>query len=148
MTCEAASGPTSPGAPPAKQQTLPGEGWPGPHTGPDTELCSEAGNLGRDTGQEAPPDTTFPHFYYSTDGYGDTRMDNSQVSINKRNGDSRGPVPAQPHINNETAEPEWRRGSRPHCPGEGTDTNTAGTQTRARGPSPALSHTPLSLRSA
>ena len=82
-----------------------------------------------------------------TDGYGDTRMDNSQVSINKRNRDSRGPMPAQPHINNETAEPEWRwrRGSRLHCPGEGTDTNTAGTQTRARGPSPAPSHTPLSL---
>ena len=27
MTCEATSGPTSSGVPPAKQQTLPGEGW-------------------------------------------------------------------------------------------------------------------------
>ena len=118
-----------------------------PHTRPDTELCSERATWGEAQGQAAPPDATFPHFYYSTmDGYGDTRMDNSQVSINKRNGDCRGPVPAQPHINNKTAEPVWRRrwGSRPHCPGQGTDTNTAGTQTtEARGPFPAPSHTPL-----
>lgn len=83
MTCEATSGPTSPGAPPAKQQTLPGEGWPGPHTGPDTELCSELGNLGRDTGQEVPPDTTFPHFYYSTNKWVWRHKDGQQPSFNK-----------------------------------------------------------------
>lgn len=147
MTCEATSGPTSPGAPPAKQQTLPGEGWHVPHTGPDRTM-QWAGNLGGGARTEAPPDTTSHIFIQQMDGYGDTRTDNSQVSINKRHGDSRGPVPAQPHINNETAEPAWRRrrGSHLHCPGQGTDTNTAGTQTtEARGPFPAPSHTPLSL---
>ena len=64
--------------------------------------------------------------------------DNSKVSINKRNGDSSGSMPAQPHINNEVAEPEWRRGlgSRPHCPGQGTNTPTPQGHRNHRGQKP------------
>lgn len=150
MTCEATSGPTSPGAPPAKQQTLPGEGWHVPHTGPDRTM-QWAGNLGGGARTEAPPDTTSHIFIQQMDGYGDTRTGQQPVSINKRHGDSRGPVPAQPHINNGTVlsqRGDGRRGSRLHCLGRpGTDTqHCRDTNHRGQRPLPSpVTHTTFPL---
>lgn len=67
--------------------------------------------------------------------------DDSTVSINKKWGQSTvGPVPAQPHINNQGAERGWKRaGQLPALPTpRDRHTDTTGTQTSfVRGASPA-----------
>lgn len=91
MTCEATSGPTYLFAHLPNRQTLPGEGWHVPTQGL-TELCS-----GRQPGRRC-KDKLLPflHIFIQQMDGAEYRTDNSQVSINKRHGDSRGPVP--PHL--------------------------------------------------
>lgn len=84
MTCEATSGPALHLVPHLPNRHCQGRDGMSPHR-PDRTM-QWAGNLGGGARTEAPPDTTSHIFIQQMDGYGDTRTDNSQVSINKRHG--------------------------------------------------------------